>query len=107
VIRLRGDVLCLIALRSQMVKMAPIRDSRRRGAIIIIMQRLHEDDLVGHILWAGGLGGPQLSGDRRSRDSILRGGFTAHRQRYIYECHDRWLCRFREPTPTLPYSRRR
>ena len=29
-------------------------DDKRTGCIIIIMQRLHEDDLVGHVLQQGG-----------------------------------------------------
>jgi hypothetical protein len=46
---------------------SPIND-KRRGAIVIVivMQRLHEDDLVGHVP-AGALGSRAVPGDRRSR----------------------------------------
>ena len=41
-------------------------NDKRHGAIVIIMQRLHEDDLVGHVLAQEAVGGRALSGDRRS-----------------------------------------
>ena len=40
-------------------------NDKRSGAIVIIMQRLHEDDLVGHVLAQQLVGCPELSGDRR------------------------------------------
>jgi hypothetical protein len=42
------------------------QNDKQHGAIIVIMRRLHEDDLVGHAR-PGALGGCVLSGDRRGR----------------------------------------
>ena len=43
------------------------------GAIVLIMHRLHEDDLVRHVLAPGRLGGRALSRDRRGRRDPDRG----------------------------------
>ena len=43
-----------------------------RGAIVIIMQRLHEDDLVGHVLKQEGWETRLLPRDRRGRRTALR-----------------------------------
>ena len=36
-------------------------NSKENGVIIIVMQRLHQDDLVGHVIGAGGLGSSVIS----------------------------------------------
>ena len=41
-------------------------NDKANGCIIIIMQRLHQDDLVGHVLEQEELGGAVFSGDRRA-----------------------------------------
>jgi hypothetical protein len=42
-------------------------NDKRHGAIVTIMQRLHEDDLVGHVLAQEHWEGLELPGDRRNR----------------------------------------
>ena len=61
--------------------------TRQKGAIVIVMQRLHEDDLAGHVMEAGRLGGRLVAGDRgrgRGRMSSRRrsgGGLLPHGRR--------------------------
>ena len=53
-IRIRQDRLarCAAAKCQRVVRSHPLQPAERQacGAIVIIMQRLHEDDLVGHVL---------------------------------------------------------
>src|SRR5467141_556708 len=57
-------------------------NDKRHGAVVIIMQRLHEDDLVGHVLGQEPWGGRALLDDRGSRrgarDRDDRGAATLH-----------------------------
>ena len=62
-------------------------NEKNNGAIVIVMQRLHEDDLVGHVLKQEGLGSHLVARDRGSRralrrhDAVRRAGVFAPRRR--------------------------
>ena len=74
------------------------------GAIVIVMQRLHEDDLVGHVLEPGGVGSAVLSRDRRTRrgtpdrDALGTRRFTRQGGEALHPA--------REPLSTLDHIRR-
>ena len=71
-------------------------NSKRTGAIIVVMQRLHEEDLAGHLLAKGGWRHLNLPAIALEEESIIVGANKTHQRRIGDVLH-----REREDLPAL------
>ena len=76
-------------------------NDKQRGSIVLVMQRVHEADLAGHLLEAGGWDHLRLAAIAEEEDVIPLGGGDVHRR-----CIGEALDPEREPIGTLQALKR-